>query len=98
MVVGGVPRAGRRGGLDTQLHHVQCWPIVPPPPPPPLRELVRRYGQDGILSLPVNPRNIRGNTWDGTSAILMFLFNRLLVHCTNEILTRIISPSGWSHT
>ena len=44
------------------------------------REFARRYASDGILSLPVNPGNLKTNSWSGTPAPLMWVFNAVMLH------------------
>lgn len=46
------------------------------------REMARRYGPEGILSLPVSPGSLKSNAWEGISGVLMFFFNNLVLHDT----------------
>lgn len=42
------------------------------------REMARRYGKDGIVSVVQNPGNLKTNAYDGNSGVVMFFLNRLL--------------------
>ncbi|KAI1408629.1 hypothetical protein F5Y13DRAFT_204615 [Hypoxylon sp. FL1857] len=46
------------------------------------REFARRHENDGIISLPLNPGNVRGGSYKGTGAFLMFLLNALVLYDT----------------
>lgn len=47
------------------------------------REFARRYGdKDGIVSVTVNPGNVRAASYDGSSRVLMFFINALMLHNT----------------
>jgi NAD(P)-dependent dehydrogenase (short-subunit alcohol dehydrogenase family) len=44
------------------------------------REFAQRHANDGILSLPVNPGNLKTDSWIGAPAALMWVFNRVLLY------------------
>ncbi|KAI1207927.1 uncharacterized protein F4807DRAFT_433757 [Annulohypoxylon truncatum] len=44
------------------------------------REFARRHGKDGIISLPVNPGNVRAGSYNGTGAFLMWILNTLMLY------------------
>ncbi|KAJ4321737.1 hypothetical protein N0V84_005170 [Fusarium piperis] len=44
------------------------------------RELARRYGSEGIISVAQNPGNVMGGSYEGTPAATMFFLNRFLLH------------------
>ncbi|GAB1309811.1 hypothetical protein MFIFM68171_00021 [Madurella fahalii] len=44
------------------------------------REFARRYNSRGILSLPVNPGNLKTNAWEGTAAPIMWVFNAVMLY------------------
>ncbi|KAI1178914.1 hypothetical protein F4777DRAFT_40280 [Nemania sp. FL0916] len=44
------------------------------------REFSRRYGSDGILSVTLNPGNLRAGSFKGTSAVLYFILNTCMLH------------------
>ncbi|KAI0467448.1 hypothetical protein F4859DRAFT_244838 [Xylaria cf. heliscus] len=44
------------------------------------REFGRRHGDDGILSVTLNPGNLRAGAFKGTAAPLYFILNTLMLH------------------
>ncbi|KAI1194274.1 hypothetical protein F5X97DRAFT_281520 [Nemania serpens] len=44
------------------------------------REFSRRYGSDGILSVTLNPGNLRAGSFKGTPAPLYFILNAFMLH------------------
>ncbi|CAJ2502782.1 Uu.00g101760.m01.CDS01 [Anthostomella pinea] len=44
------------------------------------REFARRHGRDGILSVALNPGNLRTGGYDGTSKLLMSVLNATMLH------------------
>jgi NAD(P)-dependent dehydrogenase (short-subunit alcohol dehydrogenase family) len=46
------------------------------------REMARRHGAEGIVSVAQNPGNIRGGSYEGTPAATMWFLNRFVLHPT----------------
>ncbi|RSL60177.1 hypothetical protein CEP54_006882 [Fusarium duplospermum] len=46
------------------------------------RELARRHGSEGIISVAQNPGNVKGGSYEGTPAVTMFLLNLFLLRPT----------------
>ncbi|KAF4962351.1 hypothetical protein FSARC_9559 [Fusarium sarcochroum] len=44
------------------------------------REMARRYGAEGIISVAQNPGNIKGGSYEGTPAMTMWFLNHFLLH------------------
>ncbi len=42
------------------------------------REMARRYGRDGLVSVTQNPGNLKTDVYGGTSGLIMFFLNSLL--------------------
>ncbi|KAH8883459.1 NAD(P)-binding protein [Thozetella sp. PMI_491] len=60
------------------------------------REFARRHSSEDILSLPVNPGNLKTNSWEGTPALLMWFFNTFMlyepIYGTYTLLFARLSP------
>ncbi|TRX95677.1 hypothetical protein FHL15_003231 [Xylaria flabelliformis] len=44
------------------------------------QEFARRHSKDGIMSLPLNPGNVKSGVYKGTSSLLMFVFNTFMLY------------------
>ncbi|KAF5003139.1 hypothetical protein FDECE_10284 [Fusarium decemcellulare] len=44
------------------------------------REMARRYGNDGIVSVAQNPGNVKAGSYEGAPAATMFFLNRFVLH------------------
>jgi NAD(P)-dependent dehydrogenase (short-subunit alcohol dehydrogenase family) len=44
------------------------------------REMARRYGNEGIVSVAQNPGNVKGGSYEGTPAATMWFLNRFVLH------------------
>lgn len=46
------------------------------------REMTRRHGAEGIVSIPVNPGNVRAGVWGGFGALATWFYNTALLYDT----------------